>query len=135
MSKSQQLSSLDSSTDGHSSSPVASWPRVTLGERNILEAMRVQDQGTVSGGTSHEIVAGVANDQTEVVDTSEVDGGLHMLSRLGENDVVTVETASASIGGRARESTTGIVRPIWPEVRYRVVGAKTQCQKPTSHRG
>ena len=134
MSKSPQLSSLDSSTDGHSSSPVASWSRVTLRERDILEAMRVQDQGTVSGGTSHEVVAGVANDPTEVVDASEVDGGLHMLPRLGENDVVTVETASASIRGRAGERATGIVRPIWPQVRYRVVGAKTQRQKSTSHR-
>lgn len=79
----QQLPSLDSGTNSHSSSLVASRFRITRSERDVLEAMRVQNKRAVPGGTSHEVVAGVANDQSEVVNASEVDGSLHMLPSLG----------------------------------------------------
>ena len=72
-------------------------------------------------------MASVANDQTQVAFTCEVDAGLDLLLRLGQNDIDTIVAASAcrvwAIGRQA--GAVGLERP---EFRDRVVGTDLSAQ-------
>ena len=121
-----QLLNLDASAKGSGSSSPFGLRRtgVLLDETVLLEAMCVDVKSTEAGGSTHEIMTGVADDKAQVVDSCKVNAGLDVLPGLRENNVVANKTESAVVVRTRGERGTGLVRPVGPHASHRVVGAE-----------
>lgn len=86
--------------------------------------MGVDDEGAPSRASSQEVVAGVADDQTQVVSAGEPDAGLDVRMCLGSNDIDTIVSKSAW-GRRIRGRNTGVIGEVLPEQHGILVGPKS----------
>ena len=85
--------------------------------------MGIQNQCTVACGTAHKVVPCVPNDKAEIVGSSKVDCGFDVQRCSGEDDIVAVVPSRAGSRRGGGEGKAGVVCPVCPEVRDRVVGA------------
>ena len=60
--------------------------------------MGIEDESPVTCAPAHEVVASVADEESNIIHAGEVDSGLHLLAVLGLDDIGTIVAASA--GGR-----------------------------------
>jgi hypothetical protein len=118
----EQLTSLYTSTNDSSTARPLSRSAVLLHELDVLEAVGVDDQRSVSGGTAHEIVASIANDEAQVTLSRKVDTSFDLVLVLRHDHVVSVEAARAWFGGVVRWHTC-VVRTERPQVRNGMVSS------------
>lgn len=95
--QSPQLTTLNASTDGHSTSPPVPGTTPLLMPCNVLESMRVENETAVSSATSHEVMAGIADDEADVMLPREINRHFDVLASGRKDDVGAV--VSTCTGG------------------------------------
>ena len=85
--------------------------------------MGVDYESTVPGGSAHEVVAGVADDEAQIVQFGELDANLNVLPRLCQNDIVAHVSKGAALAGTRWECVARLVCPERPHVSHGMVGA------------
>lgn len=78
-----------------------SFGAVPINPLDLLEAVRVDDEGAEADVAADEVVARVADDQTHVVAAGKVDAGLDVQPRRGLDHVHAVVAQRATLGGLA----------------------------------
>lgn len=90
-----QFTALYTSTDNGRTTRPVTRPSVLLEELDVLEAVSVDDECAVTGGTTHEVVTSVSDDQTEVALPCELHTSSDLLLCSSHDDVLSVETTCA----------------------------------------
>ena len=109
----QEISSLSPGTQCHRGAFVRPWTVPCLGESVALETVRVNYQGTCSGTSPQEVVAGIPDDEPYVILPSEVDTGFDVRVCLCHDDINPVEARRTRVAG-IRRRPTGLVGEIRP---------------------
>lgn len=92
---------------------VVYWSLVRRCESRILEAMSIDDQAAPSCASTQEIVAGIADDQPQVMSSGEVDTCFDVLMRLCKDhvDSIVSKCTSCITVGRRPAGLVGVVGP------------------------
>lgn len=104
----QDGAALDTSSNGDGRSLVGTGALVAVDEVDVLEAMGVDDEGAITSAAANEVVAGVADDQTDVVLAGKVDTGLDVGLLLGHDDIDTNISETAAGVGVIGGETAGV---------------------------
>lgn len=110
----QDGAALDTGSNGHGRTRVRAGTGIRRNPVDILEAVGVDDQGTGTGAAADKVVAGVADDQADVVATSKVNAGLDVVAGGGRDDINAIVAQRAAVGG-IESGPAGLVGEVCPE--------------------
>jgi len=83
----------------------------------------VDDERAPAGAAAKEVMAGVANNQTDIVLAGKIDTGLDMFLGRGRQDIDAV-VAERARGGRVLGGTASLVGEVCPESGTRLLDAE-----------
>jgi len=118
MSLLKNLEGLDTSTEGDGRTLVAARGSVLVVELDVLEAVCVDHQGTPADAAAKKVVAGVTDNETQVVSAGKVDTGLDVIDSLGHDDHDGIVAQSAGVAGVCR-GPAGVIGEVGPEASSR----------------
>jgi hypothetical protein len=77
--------------------------------------MCIDNECAVPVRATHEIVSGIADDQSDTFVSRKVDTGLNMVLRLRHDDVLGVVPVCAASRCVGHNQWAGFIREVWPE--------------------
>jgi len=104
---------------------VAARASPLVGGRDGLEVVGVDDQRTPTNAAAEEVMAGVADDQAQIVLSRKVDTSLDVCGSPGgedKNRIVSERAAVAGIGG----GTASVVGEVSPETSGRQINPEAR---------
>jgi hypothetical protein len=113
---------LDTGTELDGPTRVTAGAGVVLDPRHVLEAVRVDDERAPADAAADEVVAGVADDQAQVVLARKVNAGLDVSTRRSQDHIDAVVAQRAG-GGRVGLRAASVVGEVGPKGASRLVNA------------
>lgn len=101
---------------------IVSWSIIRICKSRVLETVGIDEQCSPTCAPAQKVVAGIADDQPQIVSASEVNSCLYVFVGLGKNDIDSVVSKRASRAAITCRSA-GVVGIIGPQSCCRLVGS------------